>query len=85
MRSPQFSPHSPNAALLTRVHSMTSFSHSCHLVFFVCSPHREVWGIKGFAKSDLLPAEFFTSEVRVNGSVVNYMKTEVMFWSGRRI
>jgi SAM-dependent methyltransferase len=57
-RSPQFSPHSPNAALLTQFDSTTSFSHSCQLVFFVCSPRREVLRIKGFAKSDLLPAEF---------------------------
>src|SRR6516165_2111186 len=52
-RSPQFSPHSPNAALLTRFNGF--FSHSYQLVFFVCSSRREVLRIKGFAKSDLLP------------------------------
>jgi hypothetical protein len=57
-RSPQFSPHSLNATLLTHFDSITSLSRSCQLVFFVCSPRSEVLRIKGFAKSDLLPAEF---------------------------
>ena len=83
-RSPQFSPHSPNAALLTHFDSTASFSHFCQLVFFVCSPRREVLRIKGFAKSDLLSCRIFTGEVRVNGRVANYMKAEELFWSGRR-
>ena len=44
--------------LLTQFDSITSHSRSCQLVFFVCSPRREVLRIKGIAKSDLLPAEF---------------------------
>ena len=55
---PTVFPTLTNAALLTHFDSTASFSHFCQLVFFVCSPRREVLRIKGFAKSDLLSAEF---------------------------
>ena len=82
-RSPQFSPHSPNAALLTHFDSTTSFSHSCELGFSYVRRAGESCELKDLRnQTSCLPN--FTGEIRVNGCVANYMKTEELFWSGRR-